>query len=99
HYVVQKKYEENSERVSFSGYTFKEFRIELEQLKILLNNFDTQAVDFIEGIKKSSKNMDIDLTSVEHAICNSEYEVAVQKLETVLESFSVDKGENTPTFF
>ncbi|MFS1877001.1 hybrid sensor histidine kinase/response regulator [Enterovibrio norvegicus] len=91
--------EEKPAQASFAGYTPREFRIELEQLKILLNNFDTQAVDFVVGIKESSKSMDVDLTPVEDAIRKFEYEVAAKKLEIVLESLGIDEEENTPTLF
>ncbi|WP_232312665.1 response regulator [Enterovibrio coralii] len=87
------------EETGFVGYTPREFRIELEQLKILLSNFDTQAVDFITGIKESSKSMDVDLSEVEDAIRKFEYEIAGKKLEIVLESLGVDEEENSPTLF
>ncbi|WP_198159464.1 response regulator [Grimontia marina] len=85
------KNEVEDQAQEFGGYTPREFRIELEQLKILLNNFDTQAVDFIAGIKESSKGMSVDLTSVEGAIRKFEYEAAVTKLEAVIESLGADE--------
>ncbi|MDD1780386.1 response regulator [Enterovibrio sp. ZSDZ35] len=100
-YIPTKEPEDEEPKVEqgFAGYTPREFRIELEQLKILLSNFDTQAVDFITGIKESSKSMDVDLSDVEDAIRKFEYEIAGKKLEVVLESLGVDEEENTPTLF
>lgn len=83
----------------FAGYTPREFRIELEQLKILLNNFDTQAVDFITGVQENSKAMDVDLSGVEDAIRKFEYEAAAKKLEAVLETLGVDEVEDAPELF
>ncbi|WP_429740025.1 response regulator [Enterovibrio makurazakiensis] len=98
-YIPVEKENKVEEQATFAGYTPREFRIELEQLKILLNNFDTQAVDFISGIKESSKSMNVDLESVEDAIRKFEYEVAAKKLEIVLETLGVDEEEDTPTLF
>ncbi|CZF81570.1 Signal transduction histidine-protein kinase BarA [Grimontia celer] len=91
--------EKADEVQAFAGYTPREFRIELEQLKILLNNFDTQAVDFITGIKENSKSMDVDLSGVEDAIRKFEYEAAASKLEAVIESLGVDEVDETPELF
>ncbi|WP_039849976.1 MULTISPECIES: response regulator [Grimontia] len=91
--------EEKEEVQAFAGYTPREFRIELEQLKILLNNFDTQAVDFITGIKENSKGMEVDLSGVEDAIRKFEYEAAASKLEVVIESLGVDEVDETPELF
>lgn len=87
------------ESEGFVGYTPKEFRIELEQLKILLNNFDTQAVDFITGIQQNAKSMDIDLSGVEDAIRKFEYEAAAKRLGVVLASLGMDESEDTPELF
>ncbi|OEE67197.1 hybrid sensor histidine kinase/response regulator [Enterovibrio norvegicus FF-33] len=95
----EKEEEAKPVEAGFAGYTPREFRIELEQLKILLNNFDTQAVDFITGIKQSSKSMDVNLEPVEDAIRKFEYEIAAKKLEAVIETLGVDEEENTPTLF
>ncbi|WP_223823287.1 hybrid sensor histidine kinase/response regulator [Candidatus Enterovibrio altilux] len=98
-YIPIKQNEKSSVQVSFMGYTFKEFRIELEQLQILLNNFDTQAVDFIAKIKKKSKNIAVNLEHIENAIRKFEYEIASKKLEIVLESLEDDEEESTSSLF
>nr|WP_269808973.1 hypothetical protein [Enterovibrio nigricans] len=67
-------------------------------MKILLSNFDTQAVDFITGIKESSKSMDVDLSDVENAIRKFEYEIAAKKLDVVLTSLGAEE-ENTSTLY
>ena len=90
----------NSESdISFVGYTEKEFRIELEQLNILLSHSDTQAVDFISGIKENAVNRNDDLSQIENAIHRFEYEIAAEKLNELLESLSDDVEINTITLF
>ncbi|ODA31323.1 hypothetical protein A8L45_17675 [Veronia pacifica] len=72
--------------VNFSGYSRKELRIELEQLAILLGQFDAQALDFIEGIKQSANEMKVDLTAIHMDIQKFDYEEAGQKLEITIEA-------------
>lgn len=100
-YIPNKKEESPPKEYTntFVGYTPKEFRIELEQLNILLQNFDTQAIDFISGINENSKNMNIDLSDVEDAIQKFEYESATKKLEVVINKLGIDKEENEPLLF
>lgn len=74
----------NGNKNEFIGYTLKEFKIELEQLNILLSRFDTQAIDFILGIKENAKNMNINLNEIESLIYEYEYEDAVKILNSLL---------------
>ncbi|RXJ74483.1 hypothetical protein CS022_02525 [Veronia nyctiphanis] len=69
---------------SFHGYTTKELRIELEQLQILLSQFDSQALEFIEGIKQSANSMSIDLASIHSDIQQFEYDAAGKKVFEVI---------------
>lgn len=95
----EKKEKDVSDMMVFTGYTDKEFRIELEQLKILLDNFDTQAVDFITGIQENAKGMEVDLSAVEEAIRKFEYEAAAAKLQAVIASLGTGEVDETPGAF
>lgn len=68
-------------------YDAAEFMMELQQLSMLLQNFDTQAIDFIELLKQNAdalNHLGIDFTLVENAINEFDFTKAQDELDKLI---------------
>ncbi|MGI2260964.1 response regulator [Shewanella sp. GXUN23E] len=68
-------------------YDADEFMMELQQLSMLVQNFDTQAIDFIELLKQNAEalsELGIDFTLVEEAINEFDFTKAQTELDKLI---------------
>ncbi|MBV7316075.1 hybrid sensor histidine kinase/response regulator [Shewanella sp. NIFS-20-20] len=70
------------------SYDTTELMIELQQLQMLLDNFDTQAIDFIAVMKQNAEAINalgIDFAALEKAIAEFNFSAAQEELNKLIE--------------
>ncbi len=86
HLGPQKDSQEQAPR-EVRPYDADEFMMELQQLSMLLQNFDTQAIDFIDLLKQNADALDhlgIDFSLVESAINEFDFTKAQTELDKLI---------------